>query len=228
MAASTRSLSDTDEGISHVGNPRMWATISRAVHPTQGDGLAHRSGTTPAISASNASARLRNLSAVSVTGSSIATCVEDVKQSRAAGSSSRVASEDGVAEGEAPPLERLFHDHPRRRAVAHDIRQRAPGRGPGRHPLPQGRPQGERRRQLPRDPIRSRGQRTVFAHGLNLAVLTLRIQPRWGSEPIGLPINMRRYSKRDRPLPPRVAARMIGKATLQTYLLQPWDQGAPV
>ncbi len=48
-----------------------------------------------------------------------------------------------------------------------------------------------------RDPIRSRGQRTVFAHGLNLVVLTLRIQPPWGGEPLGLPINMRRYSKRD-------------------------------
>jgi hypothetical protein len=47
-----------------------------------------------------------------------------------------------------------------------------------------------------RDPIRSRGQRTVFAHGLNLVVLTLRVQPPWGGEPIGLPINMRRYSKR--------------------------------
>jgi len=48
-----------------------------------------------------------------------------------------------------------------------------------------------------RDPIRSRGQRTVFAHGLNLVVLTLRVQPPWGGEPIGLPINMRRYRKRD-------------------------------
>ena len=28
-----------------------------------------------------------------------------------------------------------------------------------------------------REPIRSRGQRTVFAHGLNLVVLTLRVQP---------------------------------------------------
>ena len=48
-----------------------------------------------------------------------------------------------------------------------------------------------------RDPVRSRGQRTVFAHGLNLIVLTLRVQPPWGGEPIGLPINMRRYRKRD-------------------------------
>src|SRR5205085_2738399 len=36
-----------------------------------------------------------------------------------------------------------------------------------------------------RDPIRSRGQRTVFAHVLNLVVLTLRVQPPWGGEPIG-------------------------------------------
>jgi hypothetical protein len=48
-----------------------------------------------------------------------------------------------------------------------------------------------------RDPIRSRCQRTVFALGLNLVVLTLRVQPPWGREPIGLPINMRRYRKRD-------------------------------
>ncbi len=48
-----------------------------------------------------------------------------------------------------------------------------------------------------RDPIRSRGQRTAFAHGLNLVVLTLRIRPPWGGEPLCLPINMCRYSKRD-------------------------------
>jgi hypothetical protein len=33
-----------------------------------------------------------------------------------------------------------------------------------------------------RDPIRSRGQHTVFAHGLNLIVLTLRVRPPWGGE----------------------------------------------
>ena len=58
----------------------MWATTSRAIHPSQGDGLAQRSGTTPAISASNASARLRKLSAVSVTGSSITECVDDFER----------------------------------------------------------------------------------------------------------------------------------------------------
>jgi hypothetical protein len=49
-----------------------------------------------------------------------------------------------------------------------------------------------------RDPIRSRGRRAVFAHGLNLVVLTLRVQPPWGGEPIGLPINMRRTHRRPR------------------------------
>src|SRR5207247_3212175 len=49
-----------------------------------------------------------------------------------------------------------------------------------------------------RDPIRSRGQRTVFAHGLTLVVLTLRVQPPWRGEPIGLPINLRRYRTRVR------------------------------
>ena len=46
-----------------------------------------------------------------------------------------------------------------------------------------------------RDPIRSRGQHTVFAHGLNLVVLTLRVRPPWGGEPLGLPINVRLYRK---------------------------------
>jgi len=35
----------------------------------------------------------------------------------------------------------------------------------------------------------------VFAHGLNLVVLTLRVPPPWGGEPLGLPINMRLYRK---------------------------------
>lgn len=41
-----------------------------------------------------------------------------------------------------------------------------------------------------RDPVRSE-QRTVFARGLNLIVLTLRISVPWGGEPLGLPINLR-------------------------------------
>lgn len=41
-----------------------------------------------------------------------------------------------------------------------------------------------------RDPVRSE-KIIVFARGLNLIVLTLRVYPPWGGEPIGLPINMR-------------------------------------
>ena len=41
-----------------------------------------------------------------------------------------------------------------------------------------------------RDPVRSE-QTIVFARGLNLVVLTLRVYPPWGGEPIGLPINLR-------------------------------------
>jgi hypothetical protein len=46
-----------------------------------------------------------------------------------------------------------------------------------------------------RDPVRSTVHRTVYARGLNLVVLTLRVQPPWGGGPIGLPINLRLYRK---------------------------------
>lgn len=45
-----------------------------------------------------------------------------------------------------------------------------------------------------RDAVRS-GTRLVFAHGLNLIVVTLRIYPPWGGEPLALPINMRLHRK---------------------------------
>jgi len=41
-----------------------------------------------------------------------------------------------------------------------------------------------------RDPVRSE-KLIVFARGLNLIVLTLRVRPPWGGEPITLPVNMR-------------------------------------
>jgi len=41
-----------------------------------------------------------------------------------------------------------------------------------------------------RDPVRSISS-IVYAHGLNLIVLTLRIYPPWAGEPIALPVNMR-------------------------------------
>ena len=47
-----------------------------------------------------------------------------------------------------------------------------------------------------RDAIRSTQSKTVCAWGLNLVVLTLQIQPPWGGEPLGLPINMRLHRKK--------------------------------
>ena len=46
-----------------------------------------------------------------------------------------------------------------------------------------------------RDAVRSTGTKTVHAWSLNLVVLTLRINPPWGGEPLGLPINMRLHRK---------------------------------
>jgi hypothetical protein len=47
-----------------------------------------------------------------------------------------------------------------------------------------------------RDAVRSTKSKTVYAWGLNLVVLTLQIQPSWGGEPLGLPINMRLHRKK--------------------------------
>jgi hypothetical protein len=46
-----------------------------------------------------------------------------------------------------------------------------------------------------RDAIRSTGTVLVHCWGLNLVVLTLRVIPPWGGEPLGLPINMRLHRK---------------------------------
>jgi hypothetical protein len=46
-----------------------------------------------------------------------------------------------------------------------------------------------------RDAVRSTQKNIVCAWGLNLVVLTLQIQPPWGGEPLGLPINMRLHRK---------------------------------
>jgi hypothetical protein len=46
-----------------------------------------------------------------------------------------------------------------------------------------------------RDAIRSTACRAVHCWGLNLVVLTLRVNPPWGGEPLGLPINMRLHRK---------------------------------
>ena len=46
-----------------------------------------------------------------------------------------------------------------------------------------------------RDAVRSTQKNIVYAWGLNLVVLTVQIQPPWGGEPLGLPINMRLHRK---------------------------------
>jgi len=46
-----------------------------------------------------------------------------------------------------------------------------------------------------RDAVRSTSTNIIHAWGLNLVVLTLRINPPWGGEPLGLPINMRLHRK---------------------------------
>jgi len=51
-----------------------------------------------------------------------------------------------------------------------------------------------------RDAVRSTGQKVVHCFGLNLVVLTLRVRPPWGGEPLGLPVNMRLHRKADKTL----------------------------
>lgn len=46
-----------------------------------------------------------------------------------------------------------------------------------------------------RDAIRSTAAKVVHAWGLNVVVLTLRINPPWGGEPLGLPIAMKLHRK---------------------------------
>lgn len=46
-----------------------------------------------------------------------------------------------------------------------------------------------------RDAVHSTRTKIVYAWGLNLVVLTLQVQPPWGGEPLGWPINMRLHRK---------------------------------
>jgi len=46
-----------------------------------------------------------------------------------------------------------------------------------------------------RDAVRSTVKKVVYCWGLNLVVLTLRVTPPWGGEPIGLPILIRLHRK---------------------------------
>lgn len=52
-----------------------------------------------------------------------------------------------------------------------------------------------------RDAVRSTSKRVVYAWGLNLIVLGLRVAPPWGGEPLSLPINLRLHRKGGSTLP---------------------------
>jgi hypothetical protein len=60
-----------------------------------------------------------------------------------------------------------------------------------------------------RDAVRSTAARVVYALGLNLLVLTLRVTPPWGGCPIALPVNIRLHRKKDATTTVAHAAAMV-------------------
>ncbi|MCC6436919.1 MAG: transposase [Acidimicrobiales bacterium] len=60
-----------------------------------------------------------------------------------------------------------------------------------------------------RDAVRSSGRRVVYALGLNLVVITLRVTPPWGGCPLGVPVNVRLHRKKDPTTTVEHAAEMI-------------------
>ncbi len=62
-----------------------------------------------------------------------------------------------------------------------------------------------------RDAVRSTARRIVYATGLNLVVVTLRVNPPWGGFPIGIPVNVRLHRKADPTTTVAHAAAMIGE-----------------
>lgn len=66
-----------------------------------------------------------------------------------------------------------------------------------------------------RDAVRSTVRKVVYARGLNLVVLTVRVQPPWGGCPLALPVNMRLHRKGG-PTTVVLAAQMM--AELATWL----------
>ena len=60
-----------------------------------------------------------------------------------------------------------------------------------------------------RDAVRSTLRRVVYALGLNLVVVTLRVPPPWGGCPIAVPVNARLHTKNDTTTTVQHAAAMI-------------------
>src|SRR6266446_2766632 len=61
-----------------------------------------------------------------------------------------------------------------------------------------------------RDAVRSTRSKVVYAWGLNLVIITLRVTPPWGGCPLGLPINVRVHRKGG-PSTVALAAQMIAE-----------------
>lgn len=61
-----------------------------------------------------------------------------------------------------------------------------------------------------RDALRSTAHRVVYAVGLHLVVVTLRVNPPWGGCPIAVPVNARQHRKNDSTTTVAHAAAMIG------------------
>ena len=62
-----------------------------------------------------------------------------------------------------------------------------------------------------RDAIRSTAKRVVYAWGLNLVVVCLRVSPPWGGTPIALPVNLRVRTKTGGKKTTELAAEMVAE-----------------
>jgi len=62
-----------------------------------------------------------------------------------------------------------------------------------------------------RDAIRSTVKRVVYAWGLNLVVVCLRVSPPWGGTPIALPVNLGVRTKTDGKKTTELAAEMVAE-----------------
>jgi hypothetical protein len=62
-----------------------------------------------------------------------------------------------------------------------------------------------------RDAVRSTVKKVVYALGLNLVVICLRVQPTWGGTPIAIPVNMRLHRKNESTTTVAHAAAMLAE-----------------
>lgn len=62
-----------------------------------------------------------------------------------------------------------------------------------------------------RDAVRSSRNKVVYAIGLNLVVVTLRVSPPWGGTPIGVPVGVRLHRKGDETTTVDLAEQIMGE-----------------